>query len=516
MIKNIFRRKLLVAILLCLFLGSNAVITNSATHIYAKKANQENVVSEKANYQDASKQELVQLILSLKNTIESLDSRLANIESKLDVITSKDSQPKISEKWRDFSAKQQKPQEQEVVVEQKNDPTKKLVEETVEVDTIVVETVNKEKVQLKSDKAVEKEQSNQVTKNVETKTNVQTIAEKKDKVFLEQETTKIAKQEKPQPDSKVTKIAETKLVETVSKLEPEKIVTKQPEKKIVKVETKKVQTNKLEPKKIVKKFKYNIIAETENVKGNDVGSVSIGGMTIITYRSTAAGIDPFARAQIVAKRIENYLANGGDIKNLKPALREGMYIGSVEGNVLFTVDQNTADKSGLNIDDLTLAWVNNLRSALGASKLKRSSDMMVSRSLSAEGRSAGRGFDRSKSSNIINMLLPMTSKDTGKVLFGGASWYGPYFHGRRAADGSRYNMYAMTAAHKSLPFGTIVKVTNLNNNRTCIVKITDRGPYIHGRIIDLSKAAAQQVGMLGSGTAKVKVEIVGKVPKFRR
>ena len=74
-----------------------------------------------------------------------------------------------------------------------------------------------------------------------------------------------------------------------------------------------------------------------------------------------------------------------------------------------------------------------------------------------------------------------------------ASWYGPGFHKRLTANGERYDMYALTAAHKELPFGSVVKVTNLDNNKSVIVKINDRGPYIGGRGIDLSKAANEKI-----------------------
>jgi rare lipoprotein A len=88
---------------------------------------------------------------------------------------------------------------------------------------------------------------------------------------------------------------------------------------------------------------------------------------------------------------------------------------------------------------------------------------------------------------------------------GVASWYGKQFHGRKTASGRRYNMYEMTAAHTTLPTGTQVKVTNLRNGRTIIVTITDRGPFAHNRIIDLSYAAAKQLGFVGQGTARVRV-----------
>tara|TARA_B100000959_G_scaffold285846_2_gene362030 strand:- start:1522 stop:1929 length:408 start_codon:yes stop_codon:yes gene_type:complete len=92
---------------------------------------------------------------------------------------------------------------------------------------------------------------------------------------------------------------------------------------------------------------------------------------------------------------------------------------------------------------------------------------------------------------------------------GDASWYGIAYHGRIAADGSRYNMYEFTAAHKTLEFGTQLLVTNLSNGRTVKVKITDRGPFVEGRIIDLSFTAAQALGMLNDGVAPVHLEIIG-------
>ncbi|HEY9650309.1 MAG TPA: septal ring lytic transglycosylase RlpA family protein [Coleofasciculaceae cyanobacterium] len=89
-----------------------------------------------------------------------------------------------------------------------------------------------------------------------------------------------------------------------------------------------------------------------------------------------------------------------------------------------------------------------------------------------------------------------------------ASWYGPGFHGRRSASGERYNQNAMTAAHRSLPFGTNVQVTNLNNGRSVVVRINDRGPYARGRIIDLSAAAARVLGVMNTGIAPVRIDVL--------
>ena len=91
---------------------------------------------------------------------------------------------------------------------------------------------------------------------------------------------------------------------------------------------------------------------------------------------------------------------------------------------------------------------------------------------------------------------------------GTASWYGPGFHGRTSASGESFNQYAMTAAHRTLPFGTQVRVTNLSNGRQVVVRINDRGPYSGGRIIDLSAGAAGAIGLQSAGVGPVKIEVL--------
>ncbi|MEM9682785.1 MAG: septal ring lytic transglycosylase RlpA family protein [Pseudomonadota bacterium] len=93
-------------------------------------------------------------------------------------------------------------------------------------------------------------------------------------------------------------------------------------------------------------------------------------------------------------------------------------------------------------------------------------------------------------------------------VVGVASWYGKPYHGRKTASGQVYNMYQMTAAHPSLPFGTRVAVTNLDNGRTVVVTINDRGPFVKGRIIDVSRKAASKLGFLNDGLTRVGVRIV--------
>jgi rare lipoprotein A len=96
----------------------------------------------------------------------------------------------------------------------------------------------------------------------------------------------------------------------------------------------------------------------------------------------------------------------------------------------------------------------------------------------------------------------------GYVEEGNASWYGAPFHGRRASNGEIYDMNKFTAAHRTLPFDTVVRVTNLNNGKSTTVRITDRGPFVEGRIIDLSLAAAREIESIGPGVVPVRIEVI--------
>jgi rare lipoprotein A len=105
----------------------------------------------------------------------------------------------------------------------------------------------------------------------------------------------------------------------------------------------------------------------------------------------------------------------------------------------------------------------------------------------------------------------LTASDLqGYTEKGTASWYGSKYHGRLTANGERYDMHALTAAHKRLPFGVLVDVKNLQTGKKVRVRINDRGPFKKGRIIDLSYAAAQELGMVKQGLAKVKIKVVDR------
>lgn len=109
---------------------------------------------------------------------------------------------------------------------------------------------------------------------------------------------------------------------------------------------------------------------------------------------------------------------------------------------------------------------------------------------------------------VFQKRYKVLSSSKGFRQRGLASWYGRHWHGRHTASGERYDMYAMTAAHKNLPFPTYVRVTNLENAKSVIVKVNDRGPFHGNRVIDLSYTAAVKLGVLARGTAHVEIEAI--------
>jgi len=106
---------------------------------------------------------------------------------------------------------------------------------------------------------------------------------------------------------------------------------------------------------------------------------------------------------------------------------------------------------------------------------------------------------------------PPTPPPAGYIEEGNASWYGNEFHGRRSSNGEVFDQYKLTAAHRTLPFDTMVRVTNLGNGKSTTVRITDRGPFVENRIIDLSLAAAREIESVGPGVVPVRLEVLGSV-----
>ena len=137
----------------------------------------------------------------------------------------------------------------------------------------------------------------------------------------------------------------------------------------------------------------------------------------------------------------------------------------------------------------------------------------------ASAEAAKRSTDVPETPAIPPAVAPATKRNKpapapappGYTEEGNASWYGVPFHGRHASNGEIYDMYKLTAAHRTLPFETMVRVTNLNNGKSTVVRITDRGPFVDNRIIDLSLAAAREVDSVGAGVVPVRMEVLGGV-----
>lgn len=202
-------------------------------------------------------------------------------------------------------------------------------------------------------------------------------------------------------------------------------------------------------------------------------SVLINHQEVIHFRTRLGNDTPYERATKTAKRLHDNLSKHPDQTHIYAHIANNEAHIKLGKTILATIDEETATSAGNTIESLAITWTNLLQNALG----------------------------------IQQMALPDEVLPAGKFKQSGmASWYGAKFHGRRTANGSIYNMYEYTAAHKRLPFGSLVQVTNLKNNKTVIVKITDRGPFAHGRIIDLSKAAAEEIGLTRSGVAPVKIQ----------
>jgi len=187
--------------------------------------------------------------------------------------------------------------------------------------------------------------------------------------------------------------------------------------------------------------------------------------------------DHGTKAKLLAARLESLQRRGMlQPERIVPGRRGKLYVVSMGREDLVTFDDRFARRQAIAPATLTLRYINQLRTALGAQSLQ-------------------------------DHLVKTASRGGYAARIGLASWYGGFFHGRRAADGSRFDQNDLTAAHKSLPFGTMLLVTNLKTQKSTVVRVTDRGPYVQGRMLDLSRAAAHAIGLLSMGVAKVRITI---------
>lgn len=203
--------------------------------------------------------------------------------------------------------------------------------------------------------------------------------------------------------------------------------------------------------------------------------------------------------ETLESNLNNYLGLGGNIGDVKPVI-ENNHVWLKAGELSLMSLDGLIPSSGSNAfhDQQRQAYslTNSLRTAYGLEPL----DEII--------------FPDSELSPIPDSLnlktLNAFQPKVLKTVTGIASWYGPGFHGKRCANGERFNMNGLTAAMLHVPFGTSVRVTNKRNGKSVVVRVTDRGPFVHNRVIDLSKGAAAEIGVLSSGVAPVVVEILSK------
>ena len=171
--------------------------------------------------------------------------------------------------------------------------------------------------------------------------------------------------------------------------------------------------------------------------------------------------------------------------HLYPLFGSNFVGGSLHSEVLFVVDEAMRSHPEVPSAAIAVQWINNLRVALDEAPL-----------------------------DWVQVQMAMDGlRETSQVIYGSASWYGPGFHGRTTANGERFDENTLTAAHKTLPFNTHLKVTNRMNGRSVVVRINDRGPYIGNRTLDLSRAAADCLGSIGTGVIPYEAVFLEPVPK---
>jgi rare lipoprotein A len=206
-------------------------------------------------------------------------------------------------------------------------------------------------------------------------------------------------------------------------------------------------------------------------------SVTLSGKDLITFRGPIGGTTAEQRAEDLADKLQDILEDQKlDPNKLVPG-RDGDQI-TVRADGATIIKFDNAD--GKDPIEQGYKLVNSIRTACGVDALPNSF---------------------LKIAEINQNAAAMKSE--GKCFSGPASWYGPHFHGRKCADGTRFDMNKLTAAHRFLPLGTKLLVMNRRTGASCVVKVNDRGPYVGNRVIDLSQGAARQLNMLGAGVAMV-------------
>lgn len=219
-----------------------------------------------------------------------------------------------------------------------------------------------------------------------------------------------------------------------------------------------------------------VTARCLSVDGRQIGEVLIGGQVILRIRAPLGTYTVEERTEAVASRLRTALADGVMPYHFGLDYCERAVTLTAGGKHVVVVDRATAAAAGGDPLSIGVTWLKNLRRALGWDPL-------------ADGR------------------RQLASRDD-HAWRGVASWYGPGFQGLTTASGEKFDMNDYTAAHKTLPFGARLLVTSLDTGLSVIVRVNDRGPFVAGREIDLSRAAASAIGLLGYGVGPVRIEVI--------
>lgn len=238
----------------------------------------------------------------------------------------------------------------------------------------------------------------------------------------------------------------------------------------------------------------------------EFASVTLNGKELVTFKSNSQDESVEEQAESLADKLQDIIKDERfDAGKLSPAIEGQMAAIRIDGSTILKFDVVSNDASGTASDsssntsaalDASFKVVNSIRQAFGAPLIPGTFIKM------AESKGCDQAF--------IACMTPHTAAPNSfsADFSGQASWYGGKFHGRRTSNGDVFNMNGLTAAHRTLPFGTKLLVMNRRTGDSCVVQVNDRGPFVDDRIIDLSRGAAEKLNMLSSGVAMVDCMVI--------
>lgn len=232
----------------------------------------------------------------------------------------------------------------------------------------------------------------------------------------------------------------------------------------------------------------------------EFASVTLNGKELVTFRGKS-DVSAEDKAESLADKLQELLKDERlDAGKLSPAVEGQMAAIHLDGSTVLKFDLpqlQSSNDGGPNALEYSLKVVNTIRTVLGAQPIPSTFLKM------AETQGADQAF--------LACMTPHGAPTSGNFapdFSGHASWYGGKFHGRRTSNGDVFNMNGLTAAHRTLPFGTKLLVMNRRTGDSCVVQVNDRGPFVDDRIIDLSRGAAEKLNMLSSGVAMVDCMVI--------